>query len=245
MDVDRLAEVIRSAGADIVGLNEVIHPVRMGAKKYEPLGELADRLGMYYVFGPSGWVDHGPDWFGPVGNAILSRYPLGDVSNLRLPRLPGTKQRSLLGARLDSGPAQGLHAFITHLDHAFEGTRLWQIRGVLRRIAQDGPHFLGGDFNTPGFLGRQAIRLTPPVLRWMQGAGYQDAFRAVGYGSGLTFPAFSPLVRIDFLFFPLRWAAGLLTARTLDLDIASAASDHRPLLAEWMWPERSKAMAAA
>ena len=55
---------------------------------------------------PVGWTDFGPGWQGPVGNAILSRYPLTDVSNTWLPRLPGTKQRSLLGATLATGPVQ-------------------------------------------------------------------------------------------------------------------------------------------
>ena len=59
---------------------------------------------------------------------LLSRYPLRDVANAMLPRLPSTKQRSLLCATVSSGPLAGLTAFVTHLDHAFEGTRLFQIR---------------------------------------------------------------------------------------------------------------------
>ncbi|MHB9111565.1 MAG: hypothetical protein ACYC4D_02905 [Thermoleophilia bacterium] len=46
-----------------------------------------------------------------------------DVPNTLPPRLPGTKQRSLLGATVGSGPAADLSAFVTHLDHAFKGTR--------------------------------------------------------------------------------------------------------------------------
>jgi len=237
LDLDRLANVIRIAEADIVGLNEVLHPVTIGRRIVEPLADLADRLDMYYAFGPSGWIDYGPGWSGPVGNALLSRYPLAEISNMALPRLPGTKLRSMLGATLASGPVQGLSAFITHLDHAFEGTRLWQIRGVLRRIIQDGPHFVGGDFNTPGFLGRHTRRLLPPVLRMLNSAGYQDAFRAVGEGHGRTFPSTSPLVRIDFLFFPGRWASGLRSARAIADGMMPQVSDHRPLLVEWTWPD--------
>ena len=238
LDVARLADVIRLADADIIGLNEVLHPVTVGSRKWEPLAELADRLEMAYMFGASGWIDQGPDWHGPVGNAILSRHPLGDVSNTPLPRLPGSKARSLLGATLSSGPAQGLSAFVTHLDHAFEGTRLYQVSGVLRRIAGAAPHFLMGDFNTPGLLGQHSRKLLPPVLRLMRGAGYQDAFHRVGVGRGLTFPASSPFVRIDFLFFPWRWYKGLVSACTLDLLGVNAASDHRPVVAEWAWPGR-------
>ena len=241
LDLDRLADVIRAAGADVVGLNEVLHPVSAGTRTYAPLAELAERLGMFYAFGPSGWVDHGPAWYGPVGNALLSRYPLTDVANVLLPRLPSTKQRSLLGATLAAGPVQGLTAFVTHLDHAFEGTRLFQMDGVIQRITRHAPHFLVGDFNTPGFLGENSRRLLPPVLRMLHRAGYADAFHAVGEGHGRTFPSQSPLVRIDFLFMPIRWARGLRTAQTLNGGITHDASDHRPLLVEWAWPERAAA----
>ncbi len=244
LDLGRLAEVIRTAGADIVGLNEVLHPVLLGSHTYAPLAELAERLGMYYAFGPSGWVDYGPGWQGPVGNAVLSRYPLTEVANTLLPRLPGSKQRSLLSATVAAGPLLGLTAFVTHLDHMFEGTRLLQMYGVLRRMARCGVHFLVGDFNTPGFLGQHSRRLLPPVLRLLQRAGYQDAFHAVGVGPAWTFPSHSPLVRIDYLFLPDRWARGLRSARTLTWEVTRQASDHRPLLVEWAWPVRQRAGAS-
>jgi len=238
LDLDRLVEVVLAANADVVCLNEVLHPVLIGPRVREPLAELARRLHMTYLFGPSGWQDHGPGWYGPLGNALLSRYPLSNALNMPLPRLPGTKPRSLLGATLADGPARGLGAFVTHLDHMFEGTRLWQLRGVLRRLAHYGPHFLGGDFNTPGFLGEHSRRLLPPVLRMLHRAGYEDAFQAVGRGHGRTFPSPAPVVRIDFLFMPKYWARGLQQAWTPDWEVAQFASDHRPVLAEWHWPEK-------
>lgn len=245
LDVARLAAVIRSVGADIVGLNEVLHPVTMRGKLHTPLSELADRLEMYHVFGPSGWVEErAPGWRGPIGNALLSRYPLTAETNTNLPRLLGSQPRSLLSATLASGPAAGLTAFVTHLDHAFEGTRLLQLREVLRIIARRDPHFLIGDFNTPGFLGPRSRRLLPPVLRMLQQAGYLDAFSKVGRGPGHTFPAHSPLVRIDFLFLPQRWAHGLRSAHTINDTWVREVSDHRPLWVEWAWPERAELRAA-
>jgi endonuclease/exonuclease/phosphatase family metal-dependent hydrolase len=241
--LDRLADVIAGTGAHVIGLNEVLHPVTTPLHTYAPLAQLADRLGMWYAFGPSGWIDYGPNWQGPVGNALLSRYPLADVANTLLPRLPSTKQRSLLCATLGGVPGSGLTAFVTHLDHAFEGTRLFQIRGVLRRMAHRShghPHFLMGDFNTPGFLGPRSGQIIPPVLAAMQTAGYRDAFRVVGEGHGRTFPAHSPMVRIDFQFVPEKWAQGLQRAEAVSADVAHHASDHRPLLVEWRWPERSR-----
>ena len=237
IDLDRLAHVIRTSDADIIGLNEVLHPVTSDQRSFAPLAELAERLGMRYAFGPSGWEDFGPSWHGPVGNALLSRYPLTGVSNTWLPRLPGTKQRSLLGATFAVGQVQGLTAFVTHLDHAFEGTRLHQMNGIIKHIARRSPHFLMGDFNTPGFLGPNSHRLLPPVLRMMRRAGYEDAFHAVGHGHGKTFPARAPLVRIDFLFMPCHWARGFRSARALNSGATQHASDHRPLLVEWGWSD--------
>lgn len=245
MALDQLADVIAGSQADVIGLNEVLHPVTTAQHTYAPLAQLAGHLGMWYAFGPSGWIDYGPNWQGPVGNALLSRYPLADVANTLLPKLPGTKQRSLLCASLAAGTGPGLTAFVTHLDHAFEGTRLFQVRGVLRRMLQRShghPHFLMGDFNTPGFLGTRSRQIMPPVLQAMETAGYRDAFRSVGQGHGRTFPAHSPMVRIDFQFVPEKWARGLKRAEIIGGDASHYASDHRPLLVEWLWPEVSQAV---
>lgn len=236
LDVNRLVRIIEDSGADLVALNEVLHPVADDRSNREPLAELAGRLGMDYQFGPSGWMDYGPCWRGPAGNALLSRESLLDVSNTLLPRLPGTKQRSLLGATIGSGPAAGLSAFVTHLDHAFEGTRIAQLRGVLSKITHDGPHFVCGDFNSPGFHGFQMKRLSPPVLRWMRRAGYEDAFHAAGLGTGRTYPTSRPMFRVDFIFFPTRWIRGLSSAMVIDSTATRWASDHRPVVADWSMP---------
>jgi len=237
LDVARLAKVIGDSGADIVALNEVLHPVSGGGCIREPLADLAKRLGMDFHFGPSGWLDFGPGWHGPVGNALLSRASLTNVSNTLLPRFPGTKQRSLLGASLDNGPYSGLYAFVTHLDHAFEGTRIAQIRGALSAITRDGPHFICGDFNSPGFHGIRSRHLSLPVVRWMRHAGYNDSYSAAGFGSGRTYPSGRPLFRVDFIFFPNRWVSGLNNASVIDTTAVRWASDHRPLTADWSWPE--------
>ncbi len=237
LDIERLAWVIRAAGADVVALNEVLHPVTTGPVVSMPLEELARCLGLTYAFGPSGWIDYGPGWHGVVGNALLSRYPLADVTNRWLPRRTATKQRSLLGAAVAGGQGARLEVYVTHLDHAWEGTRLRQIEGALAIIGETGkPHFIVGDFNTPGFVGLRSRRLLPPVLRRLRRAGYQDAFFAVGIGNGHTFPASAPLVRFDFLFLPNRWAGGLRSAATVDHSTISHASDHRPVVIEWGWP---------
>jgi len=237
LDVPRLAHVIRSAGADVVTLNEVINPVHLDGHTRDILSELADRLEMHYAFGASGWTDASPLWSGPVGNAILSRYPLTRINNTLLPRPTATKQRSLFEARLAGGPARELTVFATHLDHAFEGTRMIQLQAAIRHMRPYGPHVLAGDFNTPGFPGQRTRHVMAPILFLMRRAGYRDAFHVAGKGPGHTFPAASPFVRIDYLFLPYRWAGGLRVAHAVGTAAARHASDHRPVIAEWSWPE--------
>jgi endonuclease/exonuclease/phosphatase family metal-dependent hydrolase len=237
IDVPRLAQVIEGTRADVVTLNEVIHPVHTNGHVRETLAELAENLHMYYAFGASGWDDQGTHWHGPVGNAILSRYPLTGVRNTLLAKPRATKQRSLLEARLAAGPAQGLTAFATHLDHAFEGTRLVQLQAALEHMRPYGAHFLAGDFNTPGFPGQRTRHVVVPILYMMRRAGYRDAFHVAGKGRGHTFPAANPLVRIDYVFVPQRWARGLSRVHAVGMTAARHASDHRPVVAEWAWPD--------
>jgi endonuclease/exonuclease/phosphatase (EEP) superfamily protein YafD len=84
----------------------------------------------------------------------------------------------------------------------------------------DRPTIVAGDINdVPGsapWLALQSART--------------DAFAAVGQGSGHTFSARNPTRRIDGVF-----ASGAITvvsARVIDDDIVTRASDHRPLLVE-------------
>ena len=210
----------------------------VGENSTAPLAELAERLGMHYAFGPSGWIDYGPSWHGPVGNALLSRYALTDVSNTWLPRLPSTKQRSLLGATFTSETLQGLTAYVTHLDHAFEGTRLHQMNGIIKHIARRSPHFLMGDFNTPGFLGPNTHRLVTPVLRMMSPRRLRRCVPCGGPRTWQDLPVTHPTGTYQ-LSSSCRAIGqrGFRSARALNSGVTQQASDHRPLLVEWSWSE--------
>lgn len=231
-DIERLSAVISQSGADLVSLNEVVHPVRRRGHLEFPLAELAQAVGMHWSFGSSTRHIEGLDWRGPVGNAILSRHPIHDFNNHLLPRLPGTQQRSVLLAHIAVKNFQ--HAFtfgVTHLDHALEAVRLWQIRGLLRE-ARDFryPHLIAGDFNTHT---PRRERWVPATLTHLREAGYVDVFAQVGRGAGATFPARRPIFRIDYVFVPTLWANRLVYAEVVDNYLTRMASDHLPLLLEW------------
>ncbi len=231
-DIERLAAVIEQSNADLVSLNEVVHPLRRRGHLEFPLTEVANIVGMHWAFGSSSRQVEGADWRGPIGNAILSRHPIRDFTNHLLPRLPGTQQRSVLLAHIQVKGLQ--HAFTfgaTHLDHALEAVRLWQIRGLLHRASDFRyPHLIAGDFNTHT---PRRERWVPATLTHLREAGYVDAFAQVGRGAGATFPARRPIFRIDYAFVPTPWAHRLIFAEVLDNDLTRMASDHLPLLLEW------------
>lgn len=237
MDIERLADIIANSGASVVSLNEVLHPVYTRFGQREPLAELADLLGMHWAFGESDRLVQRPAWWGPVGNAVLSRFPIVANDNHSLPRLPLTQGRNLLVARIKTGMGRDFTIYSTHLDHAFEGTRLWQLRGVMDKLRGNGhdPHLLMGDFNTHSPRNADGHVLTPPVVRWLRSMGYVDAFAHAGTGSPVTFKFGLPLFRIDYIFVPATLSSILLACFTLRSQEAMVASDHLPLLAEFDW----------
>lgn len=237
MDVERLASIIAASGATLVSLNEVLHPVYTHFSVRQPLAELADMLGMDWAFGESDRIARRPSWWGPVGNAVLSRHAIVADSNHYLPKLPLTQGRSMLTATVRTGSDQSFTIYSTHLDHAFEGTRLWQLRGILGRLRDHAtsPHLLMGDFNTHTPATDGDHWFTPPVVRRLRNEGYVDAFVAAGDGLPVTFRYVLPLFRIDYIFVPQRLSERLVSCRTLHGGATEIASDHRPVLAELDW----------
>lgn len=237
LDVERLARVIEASGAAIVSLNEVLHPVYTSFSQREPLAELAEALGMHWAFGESDRIVSRPRWWGPIGNAVLSRFPIMSDKNHYLPKLPMTQGRNLLSAEIVAGSGRPFTIYSTHLDHAFEGTRLWQMRGIMDRLRGNGraPHLLMGDFNTHTPSTPDGHWFTPPVVRLLRNRGYIDAFAAAGHGTPVTFNHRLPLFRIDYIFVPDLLAKHLVSCRTMAGGLVESASDHRPVLAELDW----------
>jgi exodeoxyribonuclease-3 len=112
---------------------------------------------------------------------------------------------------------------------------------------QHGFHLLVGDFNTlaPGeLLERRLLPARLQALVWLSGgkirwrtiqhvldSGYLDAFRTRHPNrAGLTFPTWSPHVRLDYGFVPSKFADRLRACDVVDAAAALKASDHLPLL---------------
>lgn len=141
--LDFIEQVIRAAGADLIGVQEVTRPAN--------LARLAERLGMHYTVGwsLSGWH---------VG--LLSRWPILSSRTHSGPMLT----RALLEAVVEPPGGERLSVFTTHLPAKFserrtgEGRRLRELDVILGRMraaggegepqGPQGPQVLLGDFNS-------------------------------------------------------------------------------------------------
>jgi endonuclease/exonuclease/phosphatase family metal-dependent hydrolase len=248
-NVDRVAEVIARSGADIVGLNEVFHPVDAGASA--ALARLAETLGMTFAFGATQSSEPNPG-HPPYGNAVLSRWPIMAHAAHHLAPAVLYGKRGLLEARILPPSGRPLTVYVTHLDHRSEEVRLAQWVSADTWLARDRGrfHLALGDFNAlaasdyvaPGALERLAAYQQEqgwPVPSFdligrVVKSGYADAYCAAGgaEAGGATWPAGAPERRIDYIFLPRGSAASVRSCAPLDASFVTAASDHLPVLAE-------------
>jgi endonuclease/exonuclease/phosphatase family metal-dependent hydrolase len=249
IDVARLARVIQASQADIVGLNEVFHPLTPPSETRPALDLLAEALGMEAAFGVALMPQFAFAPLASYGNALLTRYPLLAHAGHHLTPVDGHEQRGLLEARvlLPDGRTP-FSLYVTHLDHLSEAARVRQLTAVLQWTVRDRdrPHLLMGDFNAlaPGDfaaspatldalrasadfkrLAEQGMEVVPRLLR----RGYVDAQAGE---ADPTFPADHPAVRIDYIWLSASLAPALRWCRPWITDETALASDHLPVLAE-------------
>jgi endonuclease/exonuclease/phosphatase family metal-dependent hydrolase len=213
----RIVEVIRKLDADVVMLQEVDAGVKRsnGDRQVELLG---DQLGLrYHTWFPNVEVRGG----GQYGNAILSRYPLIESTNIDV-TLRFKKRRSVLHGVLrvrHDEIDRTVHVFNMHLGLArYERKRQLEMflsSQPFAHLHHDTPVVVGGDLNDVyGGLGQ----LLAP-----------SGFRGIDRRP-LTFPAWGPMRALDAIF--VRGAVELQKLVRCDSDLARRASDHRPLVAE-------------
>jgi endonuclease/exonuclease/phosphatase family metal-dependent hydrolase len=213
----RIVEVIQKLDADVVMLQEVDAGVKRsnGDRQAELLGE---QLGLkYHTWFPNVDIRGG----GQYGNAILSRYPLIESSNIDL-TLRFKKKRSVLHGVLrvrHDDVDRTVHVFNMHLGLArYERKRQLEMflnSHPFSHLHHDTPVVVGGDLND--VYGRLGQLLAP------------SGFRGIDRRP-LTFPAWGPMRALDAIF--VRGAVELSKLTRCDSDLARRASDHRPIVAE-------------
>lgn len=142
------AREIASHSPDVVALQEVAIRHPMG-KPVDYPAEVARFLGMNYLFAKAMDLDKG----GEYGVALLSKFPLKKITEIRLPVPEGIEPRVALIAEV-AAPTP-FYAAVTHLSYQgeFDGDdagRVAQINTILDYLKQNKlmPALLAGDLNS-------------------------------------------------------------------------------------------------
>ncbi len=221
INLERIASVIRDAGPDIVGFQEVDRNTDRSGN-VDQIAQLAALTGMNFFFGKNINYQNGA-----YGLAVLSRFPIRRQSHALLQKLNSTvEQRGVNQLEIDlGGPA--LVLFNTHLDAGSDEAERLSSIAQLKALSQPYTNqslIMLGDFNArPTSSSYGAVA-----------ESFADAWPLAGSGNGYTFPANLPDRRIDYQW--VRSANGLRPVRAW--VISTPASDHLPVMVEWAVPER-------
>ena len=231
IDSARILDVIGESGADIVGLNEVHHPTQTLMNGQSLLAGISEALNMHYAFGaalPRGGPLAPPF---PYGNAVLSRFPLSQVSSFLLPTCSEREVRGLLSADLEIRGATALTCYVTHLENRNGQVRQIQIEALLAIIAQRGdhPHVVVGDYNCEASQGTHSNDSS--AVSHMIDKGYADAQARAGNDGIATSPSFDPSSRIDYVWLSPGLGASVVECAPWRSTLSAVASDHFPVLA--------------
>ncbi len=230
-----IINVIRRQKPDVVALLE--------ASSRANAETIARELEMQLIFG-EGNSDFHVAW--------LSRLPLVRSENHRLPALAKT----LLELELIWEKTR-IHLFATHLqsgrDETGEEKRSEEVRAIIdiMRKASNQPHLLVGDLNTLDTNDRIGLALLSkkPIeeqtseeahVRWrivpaLKSAGYIDCYRRVHpIAPGYTYKLPNPYLRLDYMFASIEMSLRLHTCDVVYSDEAALASDHLPVLGEFV-----------
>lgn len=205
-DITSIIAVLHEIAADVVALQEVM-PLGIEAGL---LQAARDELGMHAITGRT-LTRRNVDY----GNALLSRYPVHDSTNIDL-TVDHCEPRNAIDARIGL-PGHELRVVATHLGLR-PGERREQVKRLLRAIdvVPHGPAVVMGDLNEWYLWGRP--------LRWLH-----RRFAAVR--TPATFPSRRPLLKLDRI-----WghpASALMRLRAHRTALTRHASDHLPLVAEF------------
>lgn len=216
--LERIVDTLEHFAADVVCLQEVDDGVPR-SKYHRQADLLASELSLPHV----AYQRNVKLKRGSYGNAILSRFPLADITNVDLTIPLKKRRRALLATCPVTLGKQQRNVLIASLHLGLAGfERQMQLRKLLRQRAvatatPECPIILGGDYNDVwGNLGKRT--LLP--------AGFRSVSRRAR-----TFPAVMPVRPLDRIFY--RGLLRLDHAFAGHTKVARQASDHLPLVADF------------
>ncbi|MEV3980374.1 endonuclease/exonuclease/phosphatase family protein [Nonomuraea sp. NPDC049758] len=218
-DLRHTAEMIEAIDPDVIGLQEVDKHFRARSEWLDTAGELAGMLGMHQAYGAN--YDLDPLEPGQprrqYGTAFLSRWPILESGNTRLPQHTGSEPRGLLEVVVN---IQGKQVRLgnSHMQHTSDAEWQEQADAITARLAQSAqPVILLGDTNAvPSFPGIKTFT-----------DRYDDVWARVGVGPGLSA---ANTWRFDYVFVPK--GSDVRSAWLVSTD----ASDHLPLVTDLLLP---------
>lgn len=216
LNVMDVGGVIKKYSPDIVGLNEVLGIGRLKEFFTDQAKDLAKMLGYNYFYAKASDLELG----GPIGNAILSRYPIvsTDVFKIEDPLVKDEdslyQSRCILKAEIDI--PGGLNVFVTHYGLA-NSEKINAVNKTIEVIkGQRRPLIFMGDLNmVPG--DKKMI----PLYGLMK-----DTATTEKDEKHFTFPSDNPKYKIDYIFV------------SEDIDVKEVlipnetVSDHRPYIVD-------------
>ncbi|CAN5265264.1 endonuclease/exonuclease/phosphatase family protein [soil metagenome] len=217
----RIADVIRSLSADVVGLQELdFH--RQRSAGIDQVREIALQLGWRHLFHPA--MTHADEQY---GDAIISKHPL---TPWRTAELPGPapwycrETRAVQWAKAET-PFGAVHVLNTHFGLG-RRERMAQAEVLASEdwtgsTAIEDPLVLLGDFNAlPGSRPHRVLTRHLHDVRTLLDT--RAAFR--------TFPTKFPSLAVDHIFVNKKLRP--ISLSVFRSDLARVASDHYPLVAE-------------
>lgn len=216
LNLQRIADTIAAAGADLVGLQEVDRFWSERSNWEDQIQILANELRMHYVYLPA--LDLEP--IQPGGNrrqyglAVLSRYPVLETVNRLL--TSEREQRGLMQVTVDIYSSKPVHFFNTHCGLS-AAERKKQTAEIIQYVQkqQSGPSIIVGDFNAD---------LHSEEMQQIAGCFHEVLS---GQPDALTFPSNQPKVKLDHIFYTDGLA--LQDAQIIQTE----ASDHLPIVAQF------------
>ena len=216
LDPARIADVIASAGADIIALQEV-DVGRSRTKAIDQAHAIAELLEMRSHFHAALTIAEER-----YGDAILTALPGRLVKGEGLPSTG--EARGALWVEVDIGERK-INVINTHLGLGGR-ERVRQVAALL------GPDWLGNDacHRSPTILCGDFNAIPPSGAYRMLARSWRNVQTQARPRAGATFPSRLPLLRLDHIFISPN--IGVEKVRVLRDPVSRIASDHLPLVAE-------------
>ena len=219
-----LREAVRSVGADVVFLQEVLGNHARHGKRFADFPEqphyefLADTMWPQYAYGRNSVYPKGHH-----GNALMSKFPIVRYHNHDV-SIAGPEKRGLLHCVLDMpGEGREVHAICVHLglQEQHRQQQLQLLCHMVRdEVPADAPLVVAGDFNDWRHRADRVLQ---------REAGLHEVFVHATGRAARTFPARFPVLPLDRIY--VRNATVHAPVR-LPRHPWSHLSDHAPLAAE-------------